>query len=274
MPFEPHRLDDAIHRMELCLADVQRWMAHFKLKMNNSKTEFLIIANPRLATEHDFDRTISLDDVDISPSTKAVRNLGVHMKADMSLNDQVSLISRACFAQMKNIQRIKKYIDKKTLAMVIHSFVTSRMDYCNSLLLGAPAYLIKKMQRIQNAAARLLTDTAVYEHITPVLRDLHWLPVHKRILFKVLLIVFKVLNGCAPTYLNVFSERTDSSRSLRSYNYRNLNVPFTHSNFVFNRSFTVAAPRLWNSLPLTVKRTTDINVFKKLLKTHLFNLDV
>ena len=276
MPFEPHRLDDTIHRMELCLADVQRWMAHFKLKMNNSKTELLIIANPRLAKEHDFNRIISLDGVEISPSKKAVRNLGVQMKADMSLNEQVSLISRACFAQIKNIQRIKKFLDKKTLAMVIHSFVTSRMDYCNSLLLGAPAYLIKKMQRIQNAAARLLTDTAVYEHITPVLRDLHWLTVHKRIMFKVLLIVFRVLHDCAPTYLNVFSERTstDNRRSLRFYTCYNLNVPFTSSNLVFNRSFTVAAPRLWNSLPPSIKHAPDIIVFKKLLKTHLFNLDV
>ena len=86
--------------------------------------------------------------------------------------------------------------------MVIHAFVTNRIDFCNSLLYGLPDCELKKVQRVQNAAARLLTSTRKYDHITPVLRELHWLPVKYRIQFKILLLTFKAIHGMAPDYIS------------------------------------------------------------------------
>ena len=271
IPCEPLHLNDAIRRMESCLSDVQQWMSHFQLKMNCAKTEYLVIRSHRLT--RDFKVFHAVAGADIFPSTSAVKNLGILTSCDMSLDAHVSSLSRACFAHLKNISRIKKHLDQKTLEIVVHTFVTNKLDYCNSLLLGAPSAVLGRIQRIQNAAARLLTDTALHAHITPVLRELHWLPVEKRVLYKVVLLVFKIINGAGPSYLLSVPTNRDASavRTLRSNNCNVLNVPFTTSTIVFNRSFTYAAPRIWNTLPHEMRVLTDLDVFKKQLKTFLFN---
>jgi len=154
---------------------------------------------------------------------------------------------------------------------VVHAFVTCKLDYCNSLLLGAPAKVLARVQRIQNAAARLVTGTPMRDHVTPILRELHWLPIEKRVLFKILLLVFKILHSVGPSYLNVITRRdVILPRSLRQENSNILNVAFTQSSFVYNRSFTFAAPRLWNGLPAELRCCNDLNAFKTKLKTFLF----
>ena len=107
-----------------------------------------------------------------------------------------------------NIRRISKYLSKECRKSLVHAYVTSRLDYCNSKLYGLPKYQLSKLQRIQNMAARLITDTmkfdhiivSNYNHINPVLNNLHWLPVNYRIQFKILTITFKAIHGMAPSY--------------------------------------------------------------------------
>jgi hypothetical protein len=194
------------------------------------------------------------------------------MASDLSLDAHVSSLSRACFAQLRSISRIKRYLDQATLEKVVHAFVTSKLDYCNSLLLGAPAKIMARVQRIQNAAARIVSGTPIHHHITPVLRELNWLPVEKRVMYKVLLIVFKIIHGTGPSYLNVLTSRDVTlSRTLRHSNSNMLNVAFTPSSFVYHRSFTFAAPRIWNTLPSNLRCCDELNVFKTRLKTYLFN---
>lgn len=116
-----------------------------------------------------------------------------------------------------NIKRISKFLVKDKLQMVPHAFVTSRIDYCNGLLHGLPDCEITKLQRVQNAAARLLTSSPKYDHIMPVLHDLHWLPVKYRIHFKILLLTFKALNGMVPAYISdLINVRKHARYSLRS----------------------------------------------------------
>ena len=150
--------------------------------------------------------------------------------------------------------------------------MTSILDYCNSLYIGINQVSISRLQLVQNAAARLLTGTRKREHITPVLASLHWLPVRYRIEFKTLLFVFKCLNGLAPIYLSELLEPYAPTRALRSADQLLLVVPKAKLKLRGNRAFAVAAPKLWNELPLHIRQSPTLQVFKSRLKTYHFSL--
>ena len=145
-----------------------------------------------------------------------------------------------------NIKRISKFLSKENLISVIRAFVTSRLDYCNSILYGLPSSELIKLQRVQSAAARLVTSTPRYCHITPSLYELHWLPVKFRINFKLLLITFKALHGMAPKYIaDLHTIRKKGNYSLRSNDSIILEYPKKKSLRSFgDRSFSVAATKL------------------------------
>ena len=157
------------------------------------------------------------------------------------------------------------------------SFIISLVDYCNSLLAGAPSCLTDRVQSVLNAAARLIYGRGRYEHVTDLIRDrLHWLPVHQRIRFKYGLLAYKGINGLAPTYIAEFCTKKDTT--LNHYRLRsststsdNLTIPVTKTRFG-ERSFAVAGPTVWNALPNNVKNAESLDTFKKRLKTHLFKL--
>ena len=165
---------------------------------------------------------------------------------------------------------IRKYIDQKTTQSLVHAYVTSRLDYCNSLLHGLPNHLLERLQRVQNTAARMITRTRKYDHITPVLKNLHWLPIEERIEYKIILITFKALNNQAPKYISELLIPYKPVRTLRSESQCRLTVSRTKSK-LGNRCFQNSAPVLWNDLPLDLKKITELNTFKSQLKTHLFN---
>ncbi len=162
--------------------------------------------------------------------------------------------------------------DMSNAEILIHAFMTSRLDYCNALLGGCSARLINKLQMVQNAAARVLTRTRKYDHISPVLSTLHWLPTKHRIDFKILLITYKALNGLAPQYLSELLSHYSPSRPLRSQNSGHLIIPRISKSTAGGRSFSYLAPKLWNNLPNTVREADTLCQFKSRLKTHLFNL--
>ena len=140
---------------------------------------------------------------------------------------------------------IRKYLSATTTELMVHMFVSSKLDYCNALLYyGLPAYTIKKLQHVQNAAARLVTLTTKHDHITPVLFNLHWLPVNQRIIFKILLITYKVLNNLAPSYICDLLTSYTPSRQLRSSSKHLLVSPSYNLKTYGARSFSVAAPIL------------------------------
>ena len=152
----------------------------------------------------------------------------------------------------------------------MHSLVVSRLlDYANALLFGITDVLIGKLQRVQNYAARLVVRCDRRDHITPVLKKLHWLPVKQRVTYKIILLTFRALNGLAPIYIIDMLHRHRPTRALRSANNNDLQVPSTSSRYG-DRTFAASAPRLWNALPRELKIATSLISFKRLLKTHLF----
>ena len=153
----------------------------------------------------------------------------------------------------------------------MNAFVTSRLDYCNSLLYGLPNNQLHKLQRVQNAAARLICNVSRFDHITPSLYSLHWLPIIYRIQFKILLFVFKAFNGLAPLYISELLQPKPVPRyNLRSSVNTLLLPTFKSLATLGDRSFTFAAPKLWNKLPCDIRNARNLDHFKRLLKTHLF----
>ena len=154
---------------------------------------------------------------------------------------------------------------------LIQALVISRLDYCNSILYGIPAVQTNKVQRLKNAAARLLTNTPRYSHITPVMVDLHRLPVKFRIIFKVILFTFKAVHGIAPSYINSLLSLKQSRYNVRSVGNNTLaRSKIKSAKTTGDRAFAVVAPVLWNALLPSLRAVDNITSFKKQLKTHLF----
>ena len=159
---------------------------------------------------------------------------------------------------------------------LVHAFVTSRLDYCDSLLFSIGKGLMERLQGIQNAAARLVTGSRKYDHITPVLRSLHWLPVHQRINFKIATLVYKCLHGLAPPYLAddcVLVSSLSNRRQLRSASSQRLLVPRTQTVTYGPRAFQFSGPTVWNRLPANLHDPNiSIDIFMRRLKTYLFTV--
>ena len=148
--------------------------------------------------------------------TDMARDLGVVLDRHLNMEAHIKTAYRASFAQLANISRICSMLSRKTCETLVHAFVTTKLDCCNSLLYGLPARTLRHLQRVQNMAARIVTKTRKHDHITPVLRDLHWLPVKQRIDFKILTLAFHAIHGQAPEYIEELVVPYAPSRSLHA----------------------------------------------------------
>ena len=261
--------DSAVSSLQNCIAEVRAWMLVNKLKINDSKTEFLILGSKQQLQKVNI-KGVQVGDENIEPVT-SVRNLGVIFDQNLAMDKHISKVCRTAFFHLHNIRGIRKYLTHDAACSIVHAFVSSQLDYCNSLLSGLPSCLVKKLQRVQNSAARVILDISRFDHITPALIKLHWLPVKFRIKFKVLLIVFKAIHGLAPIYISEMITRVNNSRyTLRSNEEVRLYVPKYKCKTFGLRSFAINGPSLWNSLPCELRSLVNIELFKKRLKTHLF----
>ena len=188
------------------------------------------------------------------------------------MEKHVSDVCRSCYFHLHNIARIRKCLDRRTAEIIIHALITSRLDYCNSVLFGVSESLIHRLQMVQNSAARIVTMSCKRQHITPVLRALHWLPVKYRIQYKALLLTFKAINDMAPRYLQDLLHPYKQTRDLRSSSRFLLETPSTKLKSFGDRAFSVYAPKLWNQLPIQIKQAPSLLIFKKTLKRHLFEI--
>ena len=173
-------------------------------------------------------------------------------------------IHQASYFHLKNIRSLKPYLSREALLKVTNSFITALIDYCNGLLYGITEHNINRLHRIQNCAARLITNTKKYDHITPVLYTLHWLPIRQRVQYKILLLTDKAIKGLAPAYICELISLKTSSRTLRSSDQLTLNTPVARLKSYVDSSLNVAGPRMWNKLHVGIKHAKTKKLFLKL----------
>ncbi len=195
----------------------------FLLLNSEKKTEVLIIG-PKNHTSNNLEHCLTLDGCSLD-SSSSVRNLGVLFDSNLSFDRQVSNICKTAVFHLKNISKLRPMLSMSNAEMLINAFMTSRLDYCNALVGGCSARLINKLHMVQNAAARVLTRTRKYNHLSPVMSTQHWLPIKHRIDFKIALITYKALNGLAPQYLSELLSHYSPPRPLRSQNSGHLIIP-------------------------------------------------
>ena len=250
--------------------EIKIWMSSNRLRLNADKTQFIW-----LGTGHFLGKRDTQANDTILSSTDVVNNLGVYLDSELTLERQVSKLCQVCYFHLCRLRTVRRSLSKECLLSLVHAFVTSRVDHCNGLLYGSYSFLLDRLQSVLNSAARLVLNIAKFSGISAAIRDeLHWLPVRKRIEFKIVLLVRHCLVGAAPEYLMELCRPVSSAagrQSLWSASRGDLIIPrFQLRTFGF-WAFAISGPQLWNSLPLDVRQSRDnLMQFKKKLKTFLF----
>jgi hypothetical protein len=257
------------------LSDIKLWMTQRKLMLNETKTDLIIIrGNNRSVINRQFG-FLTFGDSHIFPCDK-LKNIGMMFDSKLSFEAHINNVVKKCNYHIRNLYTLKCYLDNDALLTLVHSLITSNIDYCNVLFYGIPKKYVGKLQRIMNRAVRLIFGLPRRCSITPYLIRLHWLPIKARIEYKVCLLTFKVLKFQEPMYLfELLSPYvTEANAVLRSQDdHLRLTEPIvTHGRNFVDRSFAFSAPRLYNALPYDIRNESTVESFKKKLKTHMFEL--
>ena len=163
---------------------------------------------------------------------------------------------------LKDVRIVRNLLTKEETEQLVHAIISSRLDYCNSLFFGLNKSEINKLQKVQNAAARLVLERRKCDSIRTGLINLHWLRIEERIVFKILVTVYKCLHDMAPNELSELITISD----VHSLKLQLVFMNTTHG----RRSFSYIAPRLWNELPYLIRNVQALSSFKSKLKTYLF----
>ena len=266
-PKSPDEQVKACTHLARSIDSTSDWMRKNRLKINPDKTEFLVISNPCYKKDIVINDLV-LKDTTVKRSGKA-RNLGVILDDHVDLEAHISDLCRRCYFYIRWIRSIRKFISEYEAKVLVHTLVISRLDYCNSLLFSIPKSQLSRLQSVMNSAARLIKLAPRDCNITPLLKELHWLPIESRIKFKILTLTFNALHDKAPQYIKDMLSWYSQPRLLRSANQMLLKIPRVNNKYG-RRSFSFAAPTLWNALPRDIKNSACLPSFKRNLKTHLF----
>ena len=268
----------AYSKISNCVDDTKVWMADNKIKFNDPKSDALVVYS-KTSRKKPADLPLAIGEASIHPSD-SVRNLGVTIDKHLTMQQQIGTTCRNAFYQLRRIVRIRKFLSRATCIQLVSAFVLSQIDYGNSLLAGLPATRLEPLKKVQYAAARVITGARRRDPMTNHLRDLHWLPIPYRIDFKIAVLTFRCLNGCAPSYLSSLislrAANSQTGRTLRSSSapsaLYDLVPPSVHVKTYGSRAFSNYAPTVWNNLPVSVRSSSSLPRFRTALKTHFFRL--
>lgn len=241
-----------------------------KLKLNDQKTEVLLCGPPK-KTENVPCRSLLVGN-SVIPFSNKVQTLGVILDSELSFTPQVSSMVSTCRYHVRRLSKVRHCLTRKAANAIAVALVHSKLDYCNAILCGINKDQVKRLQIAQNSAARVVSKTRMRDHITPVLRELHWLPVSKRIEYKLLSLSYQSINKSGPEYLSELIPEYTPNRELRSSSQKLLQLPGKKETLkkYSERAFSYSAPTLWKPIPLSMKQSSSKAAFKSRLKTYLF----
>jgi len=267
-------LNPTLLSIEDCVSAVKAWMTTNKLQLNDTKTEAMLLRSPYGSySDITLPSCINVGDSEVNFVT-SVTNLGVTFDHFVDLSQHVQNVCQAGYRSIREVSTIRSYLTIEATKILMCSLVLSRLDYCNSLLFGCDKKLIAKLQRVQNAAAKLVFRKKKFDHASPLLRKLHWLPIEARIKFKIASICYSAKYCNGPNYIKdlLLTYDNPSDYYLRSRtDKRKLSTPDTNLVTIGARSFAAAAASVWNALPSPLRHSNTIDSFKRSLKTHLFD---
>ena len=193
--------DELEHAKQLLvqyIADIRAWVLLYQLQLNNEKTEFIVLQSPHNLRVYVIP-SLELPGLTLT-STDAVINMGCYFDRHMQLDRLVSSYCSSAYYHLRLISRIRHLLTRNACHAAIRFLVLSRLDYCNGLHGGLNNGLTNRLQRAQNSAARVINRVRRRDHITPILRSLHWLPIKMRVTFNICTCMYKILHGFAPEY--------------------------------------------------------------------------
>ena len=261
---------NSILTIKNCIKDIKKWTDRNYLKLNESKTQFIMVTSERsklnISESYLLNNEITL--------SNEIKNLGCKIDHNLNFKNQINEVCRYGFAMLKNLWRTSSKLSAISVKIqIVHSCILSKIDYCNSLYMDLPKCEIKKLQRLMNGSVRyiykLKRDPNI--SITEYLKKCHFLPVALRIQFKICTLVYKCINGIAPHYLMDLLKIKESLQSLRVYSDSSLlHVPNLDKLNYKNRRFTIVASRAWNDLPKDLRDIQSLSAFKAKLKHYFF----
>jgi hypothetical protein len=262
-------------RMQKCVSQLKTWMTHNMLKLNTDKTEIIFFGGKvqlnRLRQSYAETAEMNLCGDMIKPAT-SVRNLGFFMDELAGSTTHINKVTSACWAILRNLFRVRHSLDIATRKLLVVGLIFSKIDYCNSLLLGAKKSDLHKLQLVQNTCARFISNRRKFDHISDVMCNYHWLKIDYRILFKVALIMFDYAsqNKEAPQD-NLKDLIQANPNPIRTrHGVLNMYIPGCRLENTKRRSLTYAGPKIWNDLPNSLKSMDSKQQFKHALKTYFF----
>ena len=260
--------EECITKVEKSISKIDIWMSQNPLKLNRDKTEFIMFGTrQQLAKVGDIHLQIGPDKV---VPVEHVRNLGYIMDKFLKNGLHINKLSSTCYCMLHDIAKVRSNMDKGMAQLIIQALVLSHMDYCNSLLAGTTPYQLNKLQCIQNMGCQVICNLKKNNHVTPLMKGLHWLKIQQRILYKLCLLVYKCHNGLSPEYLADLLPSKTHLRTLRSSTSNAIPPSHFKNSQCHRSSFCSADLMAWNSLLLAVKTSHPIDNFKSSLKTHQF----
>ena len=253
------------HDIPNCFHKINDWMSQHYLLLNPGKTELIVFGSPSMLSSLSIKGVFLNNGVCVRFSPVA-KNLGILLDNSLTFCSQVKKLKTSLFLKLRNIAKMKRFLNTDQLIILTHAIILSSIDYCNSLYIGCSKSTINQLQLIQNRACRIIFGLKKRDSVQEKLKDLHWLKVEERIKFKVLLLVYKSIRNLSPSYLSELLCSNDISDK-RSVSLK-CNTSVKHS----SRAFQFVGIKLWNELPDSLRNIDDIGLFKKHLKTHLFKL--
>jgi len=250
-------------------------MGSNRLELNADKTQVIWVGT-RQQPDKIHITELQLQSANV-PFAETLSDLGVVVDSQLNMSAHMSAVSRSSLFQLRQLRTIRHSLSMGAAKTLAIAFISSLLDYCNSLLVGATSGLLMKLQSVQNAATQFVAMSRKFDHITPVLRDLHWLPVRRRITFKVATLVYKCLHGLVPPYLAedcVLVASLSGRQHLRSADTCKCCCSFRSktSTSYGSRSFAVHGPNSWNSLTAELRLTDSLAICRRNLNTFLFSL--